>query len=395
MKWNKLWIAGLAVSMALPAATMAREGARNYLIHNRLRLEYDDNIRETERDKTSSFKIIEEVEFLVNFNLENTFVSFRYKPSFVWWENRDESSTDLHHDFDFIFNHKFTPRLALGIKDTFRYAELPEAIERGTVVRQRSDFLYNALLGTLTYQVTPVGRMEMSGRYNLLRYDKFEIADVEDYDMYVAGLSYRHSIVPETSVSLESRFESISYDTVDRDADSYQVGVGTEHMFSPNVLGNARIGYHYKDYSADSVSSDSAPYAELNMTLVPSPATRISFGIGHSMLESDIFPYANQDRTRLFVGVAYDVTARVSWNIAGSYIYSKYDADDAVVELADAEGVEFGDGSEDIIQLSTRVTYRVNRSNWLEAGWQFTTLDSDLRQDFDRNRVSIGWKTQL
>ncbi len=395
MKWKTIGFAALAISMALPASVLAREGARNYLIHNRLRLEYDDNIRETERDTTSSFKIIEEVEFLVNFNLENTFVSVRYKPSFVWWENRREGSTDLHHDLDFIFNHKFTPRVALGIKNTFRYAELPEAIERGTVIRQRSDFIYNSALGTVSYQVTPVGRVEGSGRYDLLRYDKSDIARVEDFDMFVAGLTYRHNIIAETAVSVDTRFETIDYDAVDRGSDSYYFGLGAEHMFSPNVLGNARAGYQYKDYSASGLSSDSAPYVDMSATLVPSPATRVTLGLGYSMLEADIFPYANQERTRFYVGVAHDITARVSVNVAGSYIYAKYEAEDAVFAEAAEADIEFGDGSEDIIQLSARVTYRVNRSNWLEAGWQFTTLDSDLRQDFDRNRINIGWKTQL
>lgn len=402
MKWNRIWLAGLVASLALPAVSVAQHGGRNYMIHNRLRLEYDDNIRETDKDTSSSFKIIEEVEFLVNFNLDNTFISVRYKPSFVWWENRREGSTDLHHDFDFIFNHAFTPRLALSVKDTFRYAELPEAIERGTVVRQRNDFIYNALLGTMTYKVTPVGRFEVSGRYNLLRYDKSSVADREDYDMYVAGLTYRHAIVQETALTLDTRFESIDYSDkdFDRGSDSYQFGAGVEHMFSPVVLGNARLGYQYKDFSDSSISSDSAPYVEANMTVSPSPATRLTMGASYSMMESDIFPYANQDRTRLFVSMSQDLTARVALNLAGSYSYSKYRADDAVARELEEAGVDFelDDGSENVVQLSARLTYRVNRSNWLEAGWQFTTLDADSklnRQDFDRNRISIGWKTQL
>lgn len=395
MKWNKFWIVAIAISVAVPTAVLAQEGGRNYLIHNRLRLEYDDNIHETESDETSSFKVIEEVELLVNFNLENTFVSFRYKPSFIWWENRDQGSTDLHHDFDFLFNHEFTPRLALSVKDTFRLAELPESIERGTVIRQRSDFIYNALVGTMTYQLTPVGRMEASGRYNLLRYDESDVADSEDYDMYVAGLTYRHTVVPETSVSLDTRYESIEYDVVNRDAETYQLAAGIEQMFSPNVLGNARAGYMRKEYDAESISSDSKPFAEASMTLLPSPATRITVGAGHTLLESDIFPYSNQERTRIFASLSHDITARVSWNIAGSYIDSEYEADTVAIEDAEEAGIDFGDGSEEIIQVSTRMTYRVNRSNWLEASWQFTTLDSELRQDFDRNRFSIGWKTQL
>ncbi|HDL77267.1 MAG TPA: hypothetical protein ENG36_00670, partial [Lentisphaerae bacterium] len=53
------------------------------------------------------------------------------------------------------------------------------------------------------------------------------------------------------------------------------------------------------------------------------------------------------------------------------------------------------DKSEDIYQVSARVTYKVNRENWLEAGWQYSKLDSDLREDFERNRIHVGWKLRL
>lgn len=389
------WISGaLIVALWMPLVSMGAEGARSFQLHNRLRVEYDDNIRDEETNKDASWKIIEELELLVNFNLENTFISFRYKPAFVWWDNRPEEDTDLHHDFDFIFNHTFSPRLSLSIKDTLRYAELPEQIDTGVVLRERSDYLYNALNGTLAYQVRPQSRLEFSGRYNLLRYDESDVGDLEDYDMLVAGITVRHNVLPETALLLDTRYEDISYekyDAYDRGSASSQIGLGAEHMFSPNLLGNMRFGYHYKDFNDNDLSSSSEPYADLSMTFIPSPATRLTLGAGYSMLEADIFPFASQDRTRVFVGMAHDVTARISVNLVGSYIHSSYDADQALA----VEGYNVEDGSEDAIQVSARTTYRINRTNWLEAGWQFITLDSDLRQDYDRNRISLGWKTQL
>lgn len=406
MKMTKNALTIMGIALILPVAVLAFEGPRNYQIHNRLRLEYDDNIYESGRDETSSFKVIEEIEFLVNLNLENTFASIRYKPSFVWWENRSEDSTDFHHDVDLIFNQRFTPRVSLDVKNTFRYAQQPNVIESGAVVRERSDFLYNALVGTVLYRVSPVGRLEVSGRYNLLRYDESRVADVEDYDMYVAGLTYRHTLVPETALKADVRFETIDYDQIDRGSDAYQIGFGVEHMFSPNLLGNLRAGYMAKDYNDETVSSDSAPYFDGNLTFVPSPDTRVTLGMGYSMLESDIFPYANQERFRVFGGVAHDVTPRLSVNLIGSFARSNYDAADIVPsgiierfevpeELLADFLAQVDDGKEEFIQLSARVTYRVNRSNWLEAGWQFTDLSSDLRENLDRNRINIGWKTPL
>jgi hypothetical protein len=392
MKSGK-WIAvTLAAAALLPLVIEASEGGRNYQLHNRLRFEYDDNIRDEDSGKTSSFKIIEEVEILYNINLENTFLSLRYKPSFVWWENREDDETDLHHDLDFIFNHAFNPRLSLSVKDTLRFAELPEIAESGVITRRNSDYLFNSLNGILGYQVTPDGRLELGSRYNLLRYDDDVIAEAEDYNLYVAGLTYRYNLVPETAVTVDSRMETIDYEgPIDRGSDNFQVGAGVEHMFSPNFLGNTRLGYQQKDYNDDELDSESEPFIDASLTFVPSPATRVTAGVGYSMFEADVFPYANQNRARMYVGAAHDITQRISLNVVGSYINSDYEAVDAV----DVEGVEARDGTEDIMQFSTRATYRINRSNWVEAGWQFVTVDSDLRQNYDRNRFSVGWKTQL
>ncbi len=393
------WIGLMLIAAMIGPAWAMGEGARTLQLHNRLRVEYDDNIRDVEHNTRSSWKIIEEVEVLVNFNLETTFISLRYKPAFVWWDNRPEDDTDLHHDLDVIFNHTFSPRLSLSIKDTLRYAELPEMRGDGfgPITREKSDYLYNALHGVVAYLLQPQTRLELSGRYNLLRYDKSDVSDREDYDMVIAGVTVRHNLVPETAVMVDARYEYLSYeklkgeDRLDRGSEGLQFGVGTEHMFSPTLLGNARLGYHYKSYQESSISNSDEPYIDGSITFIPARATRITMGAGYSMMEADVFPYANQDRTRVFAGVAHDITARLSLNVVGSYIHSKYHGKQAL----DVEQYGLGGGKEEAVQISARTTYRLNQSNWLEAGWQFVTLDSDLRQDHDRNRISIGWKVQL
>ena len=86
------WIKWLCVSLFAIFAVQGAQAmvAKPYQINNRLRVEYDDNINQTETDKDASWKVIEEVEFLVNFNLQNTYVGLRYRPSYVWWDNRPD-----------------------------------------------------------------------------------------------------------------------------------------------------------------------------------------------------------------------------------------------------------------------------------------------------------------
>jgi hypothetical protein len=51
--------------------------------------------------------------------------------------------------------------------------------------------------------------------------------------------------------------------------------------------------------------------------------------------------------------------------------------------------------------VSSRATYKVNRSNWIEAGWQYQDFATDYedsvlaRVPYERNRLDVGWKTQF
>lgn len=385
-----LWIGAAMCALAVWCqATWALEGVKPYQINNRLRLEWDDNVYQSESEKVDSVKIIEEVELLLNVRLEQSFLSLRYRPSFVWWDNREPDDTDLQHELDVIANHAFSPRLALSLVDTFRRGELPELVDRDVLVREQDDFIYNTANGTLSYLLQPATRLDVAGRYVLLRYDRDETADVSDFDLLVGGLTLRHQLKRQTAVMADLRVEDIAYEGPDRDAQTYSVGGGVEQVFSPNLIALVTAGYQNKEFDADALGSDSSPYADLSLTFLPTPATRLAVGGGYSLYETDVYPFANQTRTRLYASLAHDFTARIALYLSGAYTLGEYDSQDAV------ESVEQGDGEEEIVQVSARATYKLNRSNWLEAGWQYIDLSSDYRVPYERNRISVGWKTQF
>jgi len=398
MKWTKWLCAFLLVLFAIQGvASAAREGSRPYQFINRVRLEYDDNIYQTDKDKTESWKIIEELEFRVNFNLQQTFVSLRYKPSLTYWDKREPEKTDINHDMDFVWNQQFSPRVVLSVLDTLRRGTLPELIDGDTLVREEDDFYYNTLNATLSYRFRPQTQLDFAGRYVLLRYDEDTPSNTEDYDLFVGGLTLRHQFVPETVVSADMRFEGVNYDGPDRGSKSIFLGGGLEQVFSPNFLGSAHLGYQGKNFNESAIGDSSSPYGDVALTLLPSPSTRITAGAGYSMFESMVYPFANQDRSQFFGSLAWDVTARIALYLSGSYAIGDYSADQSI----DPGAVR--DGSDDTFLASTRVTYQLNRNNWLELGWQYTDFQSDLKnaagdeyhQSYTRNRVSGGWKMQF
>ncbi len=391
-------ILGLVAVSALlfQTAAMAAEAGSggNWLsVANRLRLEYDDNVYERETDKVDSFKIIEEIELGVTFNFEPTFITLRYRPSFTWWENREPDDTDLNHDFDFVINHRVSPRLALGLKNTFRYAQESEVIDRGTVVRDEGNFTYNVTDGNIDYQLLPRTYALVGGRYTLLRYDENAVAETEDYDIWSTGVTLRQNITDLTRLMVDYRFESIDYEGEDRGSDSDYVGGGIEATLGASLVGVLRAGYQMKDFNDEAIEDADEPYFDATLTYIFSPRTRFSAGGGYSMFEADVYPYASQDRTIFFASVAHDLTAKISLYLAGSYQLGEYDPEQAIA--TDVEIPDTFSGDETITQGSARIAYQVNARNSLELNYQYTDLDSDLREDFDRNRVSVGWRLDI
>ncbi|MCO5044580.1 MAG: outer membrane beta-barrel protein [Kiritimatiellae bacterium] len=382
----------LTSALLVGSAFSASETAQNFQIKNRFRVGWDSNVYEAEQDEQDSFKIIEELEFLLNMDMEQTFFGLRYRPTFVYWSDRDPDDTDFHHEADVVFAHNFSPRLSLNIKETLRIAELPELIDRGSIAREKDDYTYNLLDGVLGYRLSDPTRVELGARYTVLRYDNSEVADTDDYDIIAAGVTLRHQLNPDTALSGDVRLEQTEYKDLDtRSSESLFAGVGLEQIFSPNLVGTLRGGVQNKTFDDSHIGDETSPFGDISLTYLPSPKTRITGGVGYSLFEADVYPFASQDRLLSYVTLSHDLTARIQLFLAGSYQNSKYHAKQA---LDDSNYAKM-DGDEDVLQGSARLSYMLNRKNYLEASVQYMDFASDLRSDFDRTRVELGWRTQL
>lgn len=400
MKQIRLFIVA-ACLLALAAPAFAESPIH---LNNRLRLGYDDNVYQAgeataadgstvTHDETDSFRIIEELEMLVNLNLQRTYLGLRYRPSFIWYSERDDDDTDFLHDVDLNFVQKITPALVLSISDTLRASQLPELQDENYVVRAKDDNYYNSALATLSYNVRPETRLDLSGRYILLRYTE-DANENDNYYSAVGGLTLRQQLASRTTLMGDLRYQTVVYDEAEeaynRDANSMFGGLGVEQTFNPKLLGSLRAGVEQRMYDNDAADDNTQPYGELSMTFLPTPATRITTAASYSIYESDIATYLSQNRTYLSLSFAHDFTTKLNFYLSGAYSLNQYEADYALETGA-------VDADENSFLLSARLAYRINRINWLEVGYQFIKLDSDLvnRESYDRNRFDIGWKIQL
>lgn len=149
MKYIRLLMAaGLLCALIVPPEVFSADTVH---LFNRLRLGYDDNIylEAEEHDPVDSFRVIEELELLVNLNMERMYLGLAYRPSLLWYTDRDEENSDnkeydLLNDLDLNFMYRFSPTLSFSLSDSLRSSRLPAIADENYIVRRDDDNLYNS-----------------------------------------------------------------------------------------------------------------------------------------------------------------------------------------------------------------------------------------------------------
>ena len=388
---------GIAVA-GLLAAFAVTGFAESQPLHmfNRLRVGYDDNIYNAETDEVDSLRLVEEIEVKLNLALERLYVGIDYRPSLLWIPERDSDKTDFLQDLTASLSYNLTPQLVLSFKDTLRASQLPELENEGYRVRDDDDNYSNTALATLAYNILPKTRIDFSGRYTILEYTD----DGHDYDNYwlaVGGVSLRQQLASYTTVFGDFRYQALRYPDADkdynRDSDAIFGGLGLEQTFSQQLIGNLRGGVQNRRYDSDQFDDNTKPYVDASITIMPTPDTRFTLSGGYSISESDVSAYASQDRYTLALNFAHDFTDRLTLYANGSVALGKYEADYAYED----KNKDYQDDDERSYTAGARLAYKIGQINWLELGYTFVKLDSDVygRTSYDRNRADIGWKIEL
>ena len=391
-KLQGMIVAGLLAAFAATAFAQSQP----FHVYNRLRVGYDDNIYSAANDEKASLRLVEEVELKLNLALERLYVGIDYRPSLLWIPERENNETDFLHDLTGSLSLALTPQLVFSFKDTLRASQLPELESEGYYVRSDDDNIINTALATLAYNILPQTRIDLSGRYSILHYNE-KAHDVDNYWMVVGGASLRQQLASHTTVFGDFRYQVLRYpdapEGLDRDSDSIFAGLGLEQTFSEQLIGSLRGGVQNRQYDNDKFDDSTSPYIDASLTIMPTPDTRFTISGGYSVSESDITAYASQDRLALALNLAHDFSNRLTLYANGQIAIGRYDADYAYED----EEKHYTDDDETTYSAGARLSYKILQNNWLELGYTFTKLDSDVwgRTSYDRNRVDLGWKIQL
>ncbi len=403
----------------------AEEAGRWLTLENTLGVGYDDNVGYNETNKVDRLRITDRVGLTADRALENGFIGLRYQLSYTQYDSGDSGDgnsqltdeTFWSHQADFDLNKTFSPKLKMGIRETFLYTERPE-IENpdGTIRQQDSTYYYNTINLNASSMLTARWGVDADGRWQIMRYSENEdLGQREDYDQYSAGLNAFTQLGQGGRVGLSGRYNTISYldaenaanETVtyenanqqsdiipDRGYDLYSIGLMLSDIINPSLIATLNAGWQVQEYAAANIDSNSSPYADATLTYLPNPGTRITASGSYSLYQSGLLTYSGQTRTAGSLSVAQDFTRRLTGTVIGSYIMSEYDGDSSV-NLITNEPVT--DSKETAFSVSTILAYQIGQRNWVQVSYSWNDFNSDLpsRNDYQRNTFDVSWRIRL
>lgn len=377
---------------------------------------YDDNITTAPKGlEQDSFGMEVSPSAHVNLPFDQTFISLGYIYSLRWYEDRSPNDIDQSHEFNAKLRHQFTPRIDVGVDESFILTSEPTVAERFGIItaptrtRTKSDIIHNraAIEGNfgLSQRVAlSVGYVndlydyEQTGpgsRSALLdRMEHVFRADARyQFSPTVVGLvGYQFGITEFTGDNLIDPGRSLAMSDI-RDNYSHYIYVGGDFDVTAKLRASLRLGGQFTDYH-ESGETSANPYADASLVYSYLPGSAVTLGVRHSRSATDIAstgangrPTLDAESTVVYSQVSHRITEHFTGSLIGQYQTACFNNG-----MADGK-------SEDLFLVGVNFNYRFNRHFSAEVGYNYDLLESDIKdglgrdaRSYDRNRYYIGVK---
>jgi hypothetical protein len=402
----KRWVPVLA---GLMIGQLFADSERPFKVANTVRVGYSDNLYRNE-NKEADFFVTDMIDLSFRAALsDRTDVMMKSQLTLL----NDRGGSDIYPNLYLMLNHSISPRLLLSLSEYYRSGEKSGGDANVPGRNKRYDYFYNNVAGSADYVLTGKDRLIGSLNYAVLRHDQ-EI-DTLDYTMIGGGLTWKRELAPQrTFTTLNLRHRRVTYDNQPEDTatrlhleddayfDATDLSAGLNHTFNQQWQGNVEAGVtyvqpHFSDAndtsqtpSFDKAENDPTfnPLLKAGLVYSPSPRTRLTGDFSLSHKASDDDGYGGQNTAELSLGAQHDLTAKLMAKATARFANTQYDEEDATTGTPTDE-------TEDRMDLEFRLTYKLNRIHFLEAGVAHRETERDNGISWEENRVDIGWRVEL
>jgi|688.fasta_scaffold29976_5 hypothetical protein len=289
--------------------------------------------------------------------------------------------------------HRFTERLRLSSRNFISYELEPDYAYGVATTRQVGEYLYWQTDNSLGFRWTERFATYTGFQLTGLDYDDVNSADRFTWMLYN---QLRYQLSPQTVLTFDIRRSETEAEDLASDSDDLYFLAGFEHRFSPSTILIGRAGVQYRD--VDGGDSSTAPYVEaaLNTRVNEQFSIRAfaRYGIeAYDTVQSvksipgAIYDFSERSTLRIGVSAEYALSEMVS--IFGGVDYIPVTFDDG--NLVSGAGPATVSGlDEDLINLYVGVSLKLTENLYTSLSYNYSDSSSDLRQDYDRNRVNLG-----
>lgn len=384
----------IALSMISASSFAAKE--RVIRFQNQARIGYDSNIYQTD-DETSSAFITDIINLSAKLNFSTrTDALFYWQPEFQYRFDADPKFI-TYQDLYGRLNHAISQRMFLTLSDRFRYQQ--KEGQAGGVSDYNANYFQNDLMGALDYTLNDVSYLKGGAGYDFRTWDDSTYGEDQgnDFDQIKANGGYYRQVKPnKTTVMGGINYSTLDYAGDRGGYDSTALFVGADQNFSPSLSGFGRVGVSMTSTENSQSSSDStAPYFQGGMEYTTSGRTSLTGSIGYEPYRSENSFYNSQDRFNFGLGARHDITGKISLSATMNYILSLYDG-----SYQTNLGFAAPDSEDTYLTLGLRCAYQINRNNFLEAGYLFSTRSATsdnnvVLSDWDSSRIDLTWRLRL
>jgi hypothetical protein len=349
---------------------------------------YDDNVTTSKEFKQGSPFTDVGATLNYDFGSARTQLNLEVGAAFTYyWENVEVPGLSLN-DYDintyirFGLTHKASPRLTLVMADYLTYKSEPDiAIGQGSN-RRAGNYFYTQDKFTANYLWAPRFATATSYTLGALKYEDAVAGLYQDRWDNTIGNEFRYLLAPTSALVVEYRFESISYQNINRDSTTHFALGGFDHTFDPQWNMSVRGGAQFRHY--DQGENRTAPYFEGTLTYTAGKRTTVTWTNRYAIEEPDILLSQGRDTFRTGLTAKHEFTSKITGS-AGIY----YEHDD--YKSLNQPGVFSPAFTEQVFDLAFGLHYAITRYVGVEIGYNFTDVSSDASaRSYTRNRYSGG-----
>ena len=378
----------MPIFIGLIVGQVFAEGDRPFHIYNTIRFGYTDNVDRTPDGESSTY-VTDTIDFAFNAALSDR-TDLLMKSQITL---RSDSENDIFPNLYAVLSHQVSPRLLLSLSEYYKRSEKSTGTEDG-----RYNYFINKLGLKATYVLTQKDRLDGSLDYRIRRHDS-EI-EAEDSTTIEAGLSWERELIPQrTSVKVNLRERWVDYPETspyDWSYEATEVTLEMAHTLNPSWQTRVEGGFTYvrPDFNTAAVGSDAdddprfEPMFKVGVIYSPSPRTRLTGDYSYLYKETDRAPFGAQTSSEFRFGFQHEITKKVLAKATARFLETEYDQKDNAVGT--------GGTDEERMDLEFRLTYKLNRINFLEAGLKYSEVGYDNSdRDWDQTMFDVGWRVEL